>query len=282
MLVTDDIHLLKHEFFIPVSPDKKIPRFVYSYIIFGEEICLIDSGVINSHEKIFSYIEKQEREIEEISRIILSHSHPDHIGSAAVIKDITDCEVLAHKNEQAWFEDISLQNKERPVPGFFDLVDRSVEIDKFVEHEEEIVLDREMTLRIFHTPGHSSGSISIYVPEDKILFTGDAVPLYGDLPNYWDYSTMMKSLSFIESLENYETLISSWDDPHDKANIKGVINRGKSYLERIDKAVKTHYREIKPDLTNCKNVIESLELPLAFVNPIVDQSFRSHIKDKLQ
>ena len=280
MLVTDNIHILKHEFFIPVSPDKKIPRFVYSYIIFGEEICLIDSGVNGSHEKIFSYIEKQGRDIKDITLLILSHAHPDHIGSAAIIKEITDCEVMAHKNEHKWFENIELQNKERPVPGFFDLANRPVIIDKFVEHEEIIELDKDLTLKIFHTPGHSSGSISIYIPRNKILFTGDAVPLYGDLPNYQDYTTLMKSLSFIESLENYEILISSWEDPQEKSNIKGMINRGKSYLEKIDTAVKTYYKENISDLSNCKNVIESLELPLAFVNPIVDQSFRSHIKNK--
>jgi hydroxyacylglutathione hydrolase len=279
MLVTDNIHILKHEFFIPITQDKKMPRFVYSYIIFGEEICLIDSGVAGSHEKIFDYIKKQGREIKDITRMILSHAHPDHIGSAAIIKELTGCEVMAHQNEQKWFGNIELQNTERPVPGFFDLVNRSVVIDKFVEHEEEIELDKDMTLKIFHTPGHSGGSISIFIPGDKLLFTGDAIPLDGDLPNYQDYTTLLKSLSFIESLEGYEILISSWEDPQEKSLIKGMINRGKSYLEKIDAAVKTYYKEDKPDLSNCRNVIESLELPLAFVIPIVDQSFRSHLKN---
>ena len=277
MLVTDNIHLLKHEFFIPVSPDKKIPRFVYSYIIFGDEICLIDSGVDGSHTKIFNYIEKQGKDIKDITKLVLSHSHPDHIGSAAIIREITGCEVMAHKNESRWFEDIELQNRERPVPGFFDLVNRSVKIDKFIEHGDEIELEEDIPLKIFHTPGHSRGSVSVYISRDKLLFTGDAVPLYGDLPNYWDYKTLMQSLAFIESLENYDIMISSWEDPQEKSTIKGMINKGKSYLTKIDDAVKLHYRKDKPDLTNCRNVIESLELPLAFVNPIVDQSFRSHL-----
>jgi len=85
MKLTEKIHILKIDFEIAINPEKKIPRFVNVLIILGEKITVIDTGVKGSEKSIFAYIQAQSREITEIDRIILSHSHPDHIGSAARI-----------------------------------------------------------------------------------------------------------------------------------------------------------------------------------------------------
>lgn len=45
MQITEHIHAIKIPFEIPVAPGKMFERFVYAYLIFGTEICLIDSGV---------------------------------------------------------------------------------------------------------------------------------------------------------------------------------------------------------------------------------------------
>ncbi len=45
MQVTKHIHALEIPFKIPVSPEKLIDRFVYAYLVFGDKITLIDSGV---------------------------------------------------------------------------------------------------------------------------------------------------------------------------------------------------------------------------------------------
>ena len=59
MKITEKIHALKHTFFIPVNPQLKIERFVYSFVIFGKEnVYLIDSGVANSEKAILDYVEE--------------------------------------------------------------------------------------------------------------------------------------------------------------------------------------------------------------------------------
>ena len=45
MQITPAIHALRHPFKIPVAPGIAIDRFVYSYILAGETITLIDTGV---------------------------------------------------------------------------------------------------------------------------------------------------------------------------------------------------------------------------------------------
>ena len=76
MKLTDEIQLLQIDFEITISPEKKIPRFVNVLILFGDKITLIDTGVKGSEKIISDYIQKQNRDISEIDRIILSHSHP--------------------------------------------------------------------------------------------------------------------------------------------------------------------------------------------------------------
>lgn len=277
MKLTDKIHLLKIDFEIAISPDKKLPRFVNVILIFGNKITVIDSGVIGSEEKIRQYIEEQNRDFAEIDLLILSHSHPDHIGSAAKIKELTGCKILAHAAEKGWIENIELQNHQRPVPGFFNLVDRSVRIDGFLTDLQELALEKGLTLKIIHSPGHSKGSINIEFEEDKILFTADSIPLKNDIPNYDNFQDLMSSLEKIRN-SRFDVILSSWTAPiNNQEEFKRLIDEGIAYLQSIDLAVKEFYEdETNPNA--CKMAVEKLGLPPFLANPIIDNAFRSHIK----
>jgi hydroxyacylglutathione hydrolase len=276
MKLTDKIHLLKIDFEIAISPDKKLARFVNVIIVFGDKITLIDSGLKGSEEIIRLYIETQNRDFSEIDALILSHSHPDHIGSAAKIKELTGCRILAHQAEKEWIENIDLQNKQRPVPGFFNLVDQSVEIDMFIVDGQEFKISEELTLKFIHSPGHSKGSVNIEFIEDQILFAADSIPLKNDIPNYDNFSDLMNSLDKISNAE-FETLVSSWTAPlSDKVEIGKLIGEGKAYMLAIDSVVKECYsNRNNPD--SCKMAVSKLGLPPFLANPIVDQALRSHL-----
>lgn len=276
MKLTEKIHLLKIDFEIAISPDKKMPRFVNVLLIFGDKITLIDSGVKGSEEKIRQYIEAQNRNFAEIDRLILSHSHPDHIGSAARIKELTGCTIMAHEAEKEWIENIELQNQQRPVPGFFNLVDRSVEIDEFISEGQKLTICDDVTLKFMHSPGHSKGSLNIEFAEDQMLFTADSIPLKNDIPNYDNFQDLMNSLEKISRTE-FNVLVSSWTAPLiDKAEIERLIGEGRNYMLAIDSVVKECYGDEKnPD--SCKMAVGKLGLPPFLANPIVDRAFRSHL-----
>jgi glyoxylase-like metal-dependent hydrolase (beta-lactamase superfamily II) len=80
MQISPSIHALRHLFKVPVAPGLAIDRFVYSYLLTGETITLIDTGVAGCENGIFDYIRSIGHDPDEISLIILIHSHPDHIG----------------------------------------------------------------------------------------------------------------------------------------------------------------------------------------------------------
>jgi len=117
MQVTKHIHAIKSLFKYRSLPGKLLTRFVYTYLIYGKKICLIDSGVASSKQAIFNYIIETGRKTDDISMIILTHSHPDHIGAARAIQKETGCSVAAHAGEKSWIEDVELQSRERPVPN---------------------------------------------------------------------------------------------------------------------------------------------------------------------
>jgi hydroxyacylglutathione hydrolase len=282
MKLTDKIHLLQIDFEISISPEKKLPRFVNVILIFSDKITLIDTGVKGSERYIFDYIKHQNRGYSEIDSIILSHSHPDHIGSAAQIKSLTNCKVYAHKSEKEWIENIELQNRERPVPGFYNLVEKPVTIDQFLDHGQEISLQDSITLKIIKSPGHSKGSLNILFREDRILFTADSIPLKNDIPNYDNYWNLIESLDAISQCQDYDILLTSWTPPIvDSSEIRGLIKEGKDYIQKIDSIVKDCYKtNHKNSLENCKLVIEKLGLPSFLANPITDKAFQSHLRKK--
>ena len=277
MKITDKIHLLKIDFEITIAPEKKLPRFVNTIIIFGDVITIIDTGVKGSEKSIFDYILSHERKIEEIDTIILSHSHPDHIGSAAKIKEVTGCKVMAHQLEQEWIENIELQNSERPVPHFFNLVNKPAKIDEFIKNGDIMNISGGPTLKFIKSSGHSKGSLNILFENERILFTADSIPLKDDIPNYDNYVALMQSLDKIKSNLDYDILLTSWTPAiKDRAEIEKLISEGETYMHKIDSVVKDSYKSSINGLENCKTAIEKLGLPPFLVNPIVDKAFRSH------
>lgn len=112
MQVSEHIHALRIPFKVPVSPDKVIDRDVYAYLVFGDKITIIDSGVKGAETILFDYIKKKGRDPKEISMVILSHSHPDHVGSVKAIREATQCLVAAHSGEKEWIEDTEKQWRE--------------------------------------------------------------------------------------------------------------------------------------------------------------------------
>lgn len=279
MKLTEKIHLLQVDFEITLNPKRKLARFVNVIIIFGDKITLIDTGVKGSEEKIIAYIEQNNRNIADIRTVILSHSHPDHIGSAKKLKELTNCEILSHPNEVEWIENIDLQNKLRPVPGFYNLVDHPVNIDRMLESGQELKVADEVTLEIIHAPGHSKGSLNVMFKEDRILFTADSIPLKNDIPNYDNYPHLMNSLKSIKENIRESILLTSWTPPLTGfSEIEKLINDGIEYMIKIDRAVKETYADDEPEpFMFCRQTIEKLGLAPFLVTPLVDKAFRSHL-----
>lgn len=280
MQISPRIHALRLPFRIPLPNGTVLDRFVYVYLVYGRGITLIDTGVKGAEEQIFSYIRSTCRNPDEIERIILTHSHPDHIGAAREIWRHTQCEIAAHPAERDWIEDTDLQMRERPVPAFPVLVGGSVSVDTLLPDGARIHAEEAGTFRIFHTPGHSAGSISVLLEEEGALFSGDTILIPGDIPIYDDPRLLISSVRKLRGIPDICRLLSAWDEPRMGAEVHHRMDECIAYIDRIDSVVKETVRaekDISPqDLT--VKVLGSLGIPVTAANPLVTRSLLAHLK----
>jgi Zn-dependent hydrolases, including glyoxylases len=280
MQITEHVHAIKIPFQVKTDFGT-LERFVYAYLICGEKIFLVDSGVSSSEKIIFDYLEKIGHSASEISLLILTHSHPDHVGSAQSIQRMSGCGIAAHQSEKSWIEDVDLQFKERPVPNFHSLVEGSVQVDHVLKEGDIFDLGGNLNLEVIHTPGHSAGSMSLHIPCEGVLITGDAVPLRGDLPIYDDFAESIRSIEKLKAFEDLKVLLASWDDPQEDDNGYQKMNEALDYLQHIQEVVgKLSHEKYPTNLIEfSRGVLKELGLPEAALNPIVVRSFQANLKE---
>lgn len=155
------------------------------FVIKDEGLTLIDTGYKSSMGAIFSALRKGGEDPMAIQRVILTHAHPDHAGSAAAIKQALGIPVLAHEREAPLLE--AGVSGHAPIycsPGVVNWLlynlfikggDGTIEgvgIDERLKHMD--VLPIAGGLQVLHTPGHSVGHIALWLQKEGVLIAGDA------------------------------------------------------------------------------------------------------------
>jgi glyoxylase-like metal-dependent hydrolase (beta-lactamase superfamily II) len=278
--VTEHIHAIKIPFKLSVGLGRTVDRFVYAYLIYGEQVVLIDSGVASSDVLVFDYLRETGRDPHEISVLVLTHSHPDHIGGTPAVKRKTGCRVGAHIDAQPWIEDVKRQFRERPIVDFHSLVEGSVDVDLVLNDGDSLALGKGLSLRVLQTAGHSKGSVSLLFDQDGALFSGDAIPMAGQLPIYEDVLSSIRSIRKLKEVKGLEILFSSWSDPQRGDRVYELMDEGLVYFQQIHEAVRKVAAD-SPSLTPeelCAQILRSLGLPENAVIPIVVKSIEAHMR----
>ncbi len=138
-----------------------------TYVIDGDVPTLIDVGHLRHLAELFGSMEKDGVSIGMISLIISTHLHPDHHEGVATFSK-SDTVVAFHKEEERHLRAFGYQIYQAmglPIP---------VVKPHFYLKEGIVRLGGE-ELEVYHTPGHSPGSISLYWKERRVLFTGDVL-----------------------------------------------------------------------------------------------------------
>jgi len=138
-----------------------------TYLIDGPTRVLIDPGHLNLFEHVQKGLTSLGMKIADIGLVITTHAHPDHIEAVQLFNKT---EALTAISEEEW----------KFVKEMRDFIDSvfGINIDAiapkfFLQEGNFVVTGLELT--VFHTPGHSPGSLSIYWPKQKVLFTGDLI-----------------------------------------------------------------------------------------------------------
>jgi glyoxylase-like metal-dependent hydrolase (beta-lactamase superfamily II) len=166
-------------------------RHANTYLVEAEDgMVLVDTGLPGSQKKILGAIAGLGRKPSDIKLVLLTHRHLDHIGSVAAIKRETSATLLAHSFEKpyvagtlviitprAW----SLYGRvARRVLAVASSTKKLLRFNKYNPIHVDEAADDESVLEgsgldgsIVWTPGHTKGSVSLFLNKSRVGIIGD-------------------------------------------------------------------------------------------------------------
>jgi glyoxylase-like metal-dependent hydrolase (beta-lactamase superfamily II) len=171
----------------------KRPGPVNVYLFKGGTVTLIDTGMVQTAGLLEKALGEHDLRFSDIDRIIATHGHPDHYGAAKKIVRAGRAKVAAHPEDIAAVEngmDVSRKRykiflKLMGVPQsvgillrllfvFFSQMAENCAVDMVINDGDEIDIGRYRA-KIIGTPGHTKGSICVFLEKEKVLFCGDTI-----------------------------------------------------------------------------------------------------------
>jgi len=136
--------------------------------IFGDEQSR-EAIVIDPGDDIAKIVEILDRHGLTVKAIVITHAHIDHIGGAAKLKELTGAPVYMNSNDAELYAELDAQ------AGWLGIKPPSrTEIDSEAREGDRLSLG-SAEFQIVHTPGHTQGSISIWIPTENKLIAGDTL-----------------------------------------------------------------------------------------------------------
>jgi len=183
------------DIFIVGGPDITDGRDGCVYLMSLVELILIDTGAGWSIDKIMNNVHRLGFDCKNLSKILLTHCHIDHIGGAPEIKRRFGSKIYIHKLDAPPLES---GDPILTAATWYQTTFPPTPVDAKFNLEEETLKIGDQEIICLHTPGHTPGSICIYLDKDgkRILFAqdlhGPLLPEFGS--NLEDYDRSTKKL----------------------------------------------------------------------------------------
>jgi len=179
----------------------------------SEDFSLVDCGLMEMGAYKIEEVEGCGIPLKHVKRIIMTHTHLDHIGCLKeILEAVPHAEVWVHKDEASYLE----RGDDRIVWGnrMFESMIRSqhsipkdffqTKVHRKLEGGEILSLGG-LSFKVMHLPGHSTGSIGLFNEEHRLFMSGDTIYADGAIGRFdlvsADPSLLKKSLELIADLD---------------------------------------------------------------------------------
>ncbi|PKN85992.1 MAG: Zn-dependent hydrolase [Deltaproteobacteria bacterium HGW-Deltaproteobacteria-1] len=212
------------------GPNVTRPEDAAVYLVdFAGQLVMIDSGAGNSSSQLVRNIEMLGLNPAELTHIILTHCHIDHIGSAAYFREKYNSKIVIHELDATALE---TGDPIKTAANWYGTTFPPTRVDRKLKGAHEILKFGKEDLHCLHTPGHTPGSISVYLDRagTRILFGQD---IHGPFNRAFesDIQAWKKSMNVLLSLEADILCEGHFGIYQPKNKVRDYIER---YLEEYD------------------------------------------------
>ncbi len=157
----------------------------------GGEAAIIDPGMMTDAERdmVAQFVAQHSLRVK---YILITHYHIDHVTSANWCKQQYGAQILSSAEDESLGKYVQMQAAHFRLRIDVD----AVKADRHLKEGDTLALGDE-EIRAIATPGHSSGSLSFYVPQSNFVITGDVLFAGSigrtDLPG-GDYATLISAI----------------------------------------------------------------------------------------
>jgi len=152
------------------GPDLSHPYDCSVYLIAADDkLIVVDSGAGESFNRLASNIQTLGFNAQNVAAVIATHAHLDHIGAIHQFREEFGAQVIAHELDAPAIETGVGTGAE-----FYGMDYRPCKVDMKLSQSEELLKYGGCELRAIHIPGHTPGSIAVYMDmEKRVLFGQD-------------------------------------------------------------------------------------------------------------
>lgn len=160
---------------IPTAPADLVSSF--AFVDDDGQVTLVDAGTKRAPRRILAGLEHIGVAPSDVTRLLVTHAHPDHVGGLATMRGRTGATVAVHERDAAYVREGKGPVLDRSTLGGRLLRRNRGSAPTPVEDElvDGQVLDVGGGLRVVHTPGHSPGHVALLHQASSVLITGDSI-----------------------------------------------------------------------------------------------------------
>ncbi|KXA92728.1 hypothetical protein AKJ64_02380 [candidate division MSBL1 archaeon SCGC-AAA259E17] len=171
------------------------------FLVRDETNLLVDAGTGENFNWVKRKLKGFNFKPQNLDVLVNTHCHFDHAGGDSDFLEISDCKLMA---SELAANALRRGDEKVTLAENFGEKMKPLEVSQIL-HDGNVIKLGETTLTVISTPGHTQGSISLYEPEEKALFSGDAVFRGGigrtDLPSSQP-AAMRKTLEKLAKMDD--------------------------------------------------------------------------------